>query len=168
MKTKFLLPYRLKAIGWIFFVPSAILLLIFLFKESYFRPLSFFDAKVLSLLPNGLSGNSGFVDPPPFKLAEIISQNIFIDLVCIVCIAAGILVAFSKEKNEDEFIGKLRLESLVWATYATYAILIFSIIFFYEFTFLNVLMVNMFTLLAVFIVRFNFTLFKLKRQNHEK
>jgi hypothetical protein len=160
MKTKFLLPYRLKAIGWILFVPSAIFLLIVLFTGLDIKP-QFFDAKVLSLLPKGLFASNA-------KLAEIIPQNIFIDLVCIVCIAAGILVAFSKEKNEDEFIGKLRLESLVWATYATYAILIFSIIFFYEVAFLTVLMVNMFTLLAVFIVRFNFTLFKLKRQNHEK
>ena len=166
MKTRFLFPHRFKAIGWIFFVPSAIMLLVILFNDFEVNP-AFFDAKVLSLFPQHFNATPG-VTPLPFTWVKIISDNIFSELMCIVCIVSGILLAFSKEKNEDEFIGKLRLESLVWATYATYAILIFFIIFFYDFMFLNMLMVNMFTLLVVFIVRFNFILLKLKRQNHEK
>src|SRR6266436_8925278 len=39
------------------------------------------------------------------------------------------LVAFSKEKIEDEQIVQLRLDSLRWAIYLNYAILLFGLIF---------------------------------------
>jgi amino acid transporter len=166
MKTRFLFPHRCKAIGWIFFVPSAAMLLIFLLSEFDFQP-SFFDAKVLSLFPSEFS-LPGVGEPAKFKWAGVVSDNIFNELMCIVCIVSGIFIAFSREKNEDEFIGKLRLESLVWATYVSYAIQLFCVIFFYEMFYCYALMVNIFTLLLVFIVRFNLVLFKLKRQNHEE
>ncbi len=71
-------------------------------------------------------------------------------------IIGGLLVGFTKEKVEDEFIYKLRKDSLVWAIIFNYAVLIFTIIFVYSLTFFDVLVFNMFTPLIFFIVRFNF------------
>lgn len=42
---------------------------------------------------------------------------------------SSILVAFSKEKLEDEYISKIRLEFLVWSVYLNYAIFIFIIVY---------------------------------------
>jgi len=76
------------------------------------------------------------------------------------------LVGFTKEKVEDEFIYKLRKDSLVWALIFNYAVLIFTIIFVYDFAFFDVLVFNMFTPLVFFVFRFNFL--KFKSQSHEE
>ena len=75
----------------------------------------------------------------------------------------------SKEKIEDEYIAKTRLESLVWATYLNYCILLLALLFVYDMAFFWVMIFNMFTLLLFFIVRFNYLIFKLnKTESHEE
>jgi len=79
------------------------------------------------------------------------------------------MVAFSKEKTEDEFILRTRIDSLLWATYINYFILIFCFIFFFGFEFLYIMIFNMFTILIFFIFRFNYVLYKeAKNLNNEK
>ena len=63
-----------------------------------------------------------------------------------------------KEKTEDEFIAMIRLESLVWATYINYGVLILALIFVYDIPFFWVLVFNMFTTLIFFIIRYNWAL----------
>ena len=70
------------------------------------------------------------------------------------------MVAFSKEKHEDEFVAKTRLESLVWAIYVNYAILTLCFLFFFNMEFLLVMIFNMFTVLIFFIIRFYYVLYK--------
>lgn len=87
----------------------------------------------------------------------------------VLVILSAILFAFSKEKDEDEFIAKIRLESLVWATYINYALLLISFLVIYGLGFINVMLCNMFTLLIFFIIRFNFYKYKLQRSlRHEE
>jgi hypothetical protein len=74
------------------------------------------------------------------------------------------MVAFAKEKHEDEFIAKIRLESFLWATYINYAILLFSFLFFYGIGFMYVMIFNMFTIIILFIVRFNYILYRSTKQ----
>ncbi len=78
-------------------------------------------------------------------------------------IISSLLVAFSEEKSEDEYISKIRLESLVWAVYFNFAILLLSFLFVYGLYFLWVMIFNMFTVLLFFIVRFNWQISKLKK-----
>ena len=96
-------------------------------------------------------------------------NNILNELVGVVLILSFLMVAFSKELQEDELIAKIRLESLVWATYVNYAVLLFSMIFIYGMSFLWVMIFNMFTILLFFIVRFNWQVKKLnKTMTHEE
>lgn len=154
MKAKYLFPSKFKRIGWIILIPAAILGCMVLFGDFEFDCL---NVKVLALLPNGQS-----------SLASIISNNITNELAGIFFILGAMMVAFAEEKNEDEYISKIRLESLLWATYCSFAIQIFSLLFFYDFTFLMAMVINIFTILIVFIIRFNFLLFKLKNEKDEK
>ena len=71
-----------------------------------------------------------------------------------------ILIAFSKEKTEDEMIGQLRLESLQWSVYANYLVLALAIMLVYDSAFFNVLVYNMFTMLVVFIARFRWLIYR--------
>ncbi len=69
----------------------------------------------------------------------------------------------SKEPKEDELILKIRLESLLWATIWSYGILFLAIIFIYGEKFFTVMLVNMFAVMVLFIIRFNWKLFQLRK-----
>ncbi len=131
MKTNYLLPNKYKKIGWVLFLTGII---IGVFLQIFDSTEDIFNLDLIN--------NFGFE-----FLDEIIS---------ILIIIGGLLVGFSKEKIEDEFIHKLRHESLVWAILLNYIILFLTVIFIYEGNFFTVLVYNMFTPLIFFIVRFNF------------
>jgi hypothetical protein len=160
METRFLLPHKCKLIGWILLIPSAILGYFVIFFDFEFK---FLEMKVLTLYSNGPApwdpkGNFGFE-----------RHNITATVVGILFLIGALFVAFAREKNEDEFILKKRLESLLWATIVNYAILIFCFLFFYDFGFMYVMILNMFTILILFIVRFNYVLYRSSKSlRHEK
>ena len=70
------------------------------------------------------------------------------------------MVGFSKEKQEDEFIAEVRLNSLLWAVAVNYILLLLAFIFVYGTPFLQVMIYNMFTILVIFIARFHYILYK--------
>lgn len=157
MKTKLLLPNCLKRVGWIMLVPSSLLGL-FIIISDYDFP--FLDTRVFTFY-------SGTLHEPHYF--DFIKANLTGTLVGVLFLIGAILVAFSKEKHEDEFISGIRLESLLWATYINYGVLVFCFIFFYEFEFLYVMIFNMFTILIFFIIRFYYMLYRAKKSlSHEK
>jgi len=156
MQINYLLPNYLKKIGWI--ILSLGLLGAFFISSEF----EFFNTTVFAISNfSFLNQNSGYF--------QFIENNIFDELVSICLILGVLFITFSKEKIEDEFISKIRLESLVWAIYINYIILIFLIIFIYDMAFLKVLLYNMFTVLLFFIIRFKWVLYQSKKQiNNEK
>lgn len=135
MKVNYLLPNKYKMVGWCLFSIGAITGII----TNILGPdNTFFDENIIK--------NFGF---------EFLDE-----LIAIFIIVGGLLVGFTKEKIEDEFIYKLRNESLVWATIFNYIVLLVSTILFYEGVFLTIIIYNMFTPLLFFIIRFNFLKFK--------
>ncbi|TAL67412.1 MAG: hypothetical protein EPN88_07570 [Bacteroidetes bacterium] len=150
MKPNYLLSNQFKKIGWIIFIPSMILgLLFFLFQ---FQP-KFLDIRVFAIW------ESTMVPWDSWNNFCVITQTNAIDeIIGILLIISLFFVAFSKEKKEDEFISKIRLESLLWATYINCATLIFSILFVYGGAGFWVLVFNVFTILIFFIIRFNWAI----------
>lgn len=153
MKANYLFPTQFKKIGWFLFIPGIILGFVFLIAQS---DINFFDFKVFSIYEQPIFGETVYL--------SFTENNILDEIAGILLIIGALLIAFSKEKSEDEFIAKIRLESLVWATYVNYAILILTIIFIYDLMFFWVLVFNMFTILIFFIVRFNWVLYNSKNQ----
>ncbi|MBK8611623.1 MAG: hypothetical protein IPL84_17210 [Chitinophagaceae bacterium] len=94
------------------------------------------------------------------KFFSMTHTNITNTVIAVLFIIGAMLVSFSREKNEDEFIAKLRLSSLQWAVALSYLLLLFAFIFVYGTAFLNVMIYNMFTVLIIFIIRFNYILYK--------
>ncbi len=146
MKSNYLLPNKYKLIGWILFV-IGLIGGIFMYVSEYESDV--LTVNVLSIYSESFIGN----EKSFFKIVE---NSILDELIALTIIIGGLIVGFTKEKVEDEFIYKLRKDSLVWAIIFNYAVLIFTIIFVYDFTFFDVLVFNMFTPLIFFIVRFNF------------
>ena len=152
MKVNYLLPNKYKNIGWVILVPSAIIGLITLILE--YEP-DFLNFNVPAIFINELFGDKHFFG--------FVSNNILNEILGVLIIISSLLVAFSKEKSEDEYISKIRLESLVWAVYINYAILLVSFLFIYDFSFLWVMIFNMFTVLLFFIIKFNWQISNLKK-----
>ncbi len=153
MKTNHLFPHHYKKIGWILFIPGALLGILYLLFES---GLDLFDASVFSIASSQL-----LKQPVYFGCIE---NNILDELAALLLITGSLLIAFSKQSAEDEYISQIRFESLVWAVYLNYAILLITIPFVYDIMFFWVLVFNMFTVLIFFIIRFHWALYKSKNQ----
>lgn len=151
MKTNYLISNKFKIPGWILLI-AGLIAGVFLITSEFESDL--LEVNVLAIF----NGDSLFSDNEGFF--KIIENSIVDEIIALCIIIGGLMVGFSKEKVEDEFIYKLRKDSLVWAIIFNYIVLIIMIVFIYEFTFFNVLVYNMFTPLLVFIIRFNFLKFK--------
>lgn len=156
MNQQLLLPNRFKTIGWIILIPATIagIFLITADFESQWRltttVFSFFgDNAMVNNLRNLENHNFTFI-----------TADITNTLVGILFIMGGLMVGFSKEKKEDEFIANLRLSSLLWSVWANYILLLIAFLFIWNMDFLNVMVYNMFTILIIFIIRFNYILFR--------
>lgn len=159
MKLKFLFPNKFKKIGWLILIPSAIIGLVVLIYE--YEP-SFLDFNVPAIFVDEI------ILSDSKRLFGIVNNNILNEILGILIIISSLLVAFSKEKLDDEYISKIRLESLVWAVYVNYGILLFSFLFIYDFSFLWVMIFNMFTVLLFFIIRFNWQISILKKSAYHE
>jgi len=157
MKSNYLLPNKFKSSGWILLILGMVSS-IYLFIGNYqYEPIKI---KVISILNNFQFHSNDW------SFMKIIETGIAGELTILAVIIGGLIVGFSKEKIEDEFIYKLRKDSLVWAFLINYSILIIAVLFIFDFTFLHVLVFNMFTPLIIFIIRFNFL--KLKSNSDEE
>lgn len=140
MKTKLLLPRKFKYVGLIIsvvFFALGIANLYFQFTFDVFTPFEVY----------GVLGGWGKDE----LTEEILGVGLIIGLL---------LTAFSREKHEDEFVGKMRAESLMWAVYVNYIILILSFLCVYGEAFFQVMVYNLFTILLFFIGRFNFLMYR--------
>ncbi|TDQ19245.1 hypothetical protein DFQ04_1066 [Algoriphagus boseongensis] len=143
MLSKLLLPHYLQKIGWLILVPFSLLL----FSNNYFDfNFSFLEFEVRE---GGL-----FEDAKENFTNELALIGVFVSLF---------LIAFSREKEEDEYIQKLRLDSLLLAFYANTFILIIGTLVFYGFGYLEFMGYNMFTIQLIFILRFRWVLFQQKK-----
>nr|WP_294939306.1 hypothetical protein [uncultured Flavobacterium sp.] len=149
MKTNFLFPHSFKKIGWLLLIPTLLASVFFILSETEY---DIFNFKVFAIYTDAI------INKP--EIFTVITNNLQDEMLGVLLIVGGILVAFSKEKTEDEFINKIRLESLVWATYVNYAILLLCLLLIYGMPFLSVMMYNMFTLLLFFIIRFHWMLYR--------
>jgi preprotein translocase subunit SecG len=149
MSNKLLLPNKFKIIGWCLLIPATIFGLLLSFTNFEAFPLK---AKIFAIFSHEILSKSQFL--------TFIETNITTTIVGVLFIVGAMIVGFSKEKSEDEFIAKVRLSSLLWAVWVNYILLFVSFLFVYGTDFLTVMMYNMFTVLIIFIVRFNYILYK--------
>lgn len=151
MEPRFLFPHRFKLIGWIIAIPSIILGLFVLINDLHFDfltvklPFNYFFAD--EFLSSDEKGN------------EFSIFNFTDEIATIGSIVGLLLIAFSKVKYEDEYVSKLRLESLQWAVYVNFFLLIMSTILIHGMSYYSVIVYNMFTPLIIFIIRFYYLLF---------
>ena len=154
MKTTPLFPYSFRRPGWV---------LVTLGMLTAILPILFptlgdlFDARIPALVAEG------FMDDRRDWLV-IIENNLQDESIAFLVILGGLLVCFSQEKQEDEFIARLRLDALLWATYINYGLLLVALFTVYELSFFYIMVANLFTLLFMFYIRFRYLLMITRKQ----
>jgi hypothetical protein len=149
MPNKLLLPNKYKRLGWCILIPSFILGLCII--TGVFEEPDWLHVRMVSIFPG--AGSEG-------KYFKLVGVNLTNTIVSVFFIIGGLLVGFTKEKNEDEFIAKIRLSSLLWAVLVNYILLLIAFICIYSDSFFSVMVYNMFTVLLIFIIRFNYIMYK--------
>jgi len=141
MKTLFLLPTKFNRIGWVTF-------LIFLVLGIY---TTFMGFKIpgFQIYHTNEPGSADYNLTDEFAFLGII--------------IGLLMISFARHINEDELISKVRLESWQWAVIIHYVLLLIINFTTYGFGFVFTVTFNSFTLLLVYIIRFNYSLFMLKR-----
>jgi membrane protein CcdC involved in cytochrome C biogenesis len=100
------------------------------------------------------------IHPKSTHIMDSMNTNLTDELAAVGLIISLMLIAFSKEKIEDEAIQFFRLASLQWAVIVNYLVLVVCILAFYGGDFFSVMVYNMFTILFFFVIRFRFVLFQ--------
>lgn len=148
MHPRYLFSHRLKRWGFIITIP-ALAIGIALSLSDYEIPWM-----VINMYHHQSFGSPGWTWSPVNLTGTLSGTGLIVGLS---------LIAFSRLKVEDEFTSRIRLESLQWATYVNYGLLLLAFLFIYDFTFLNVLVYNLFTILIIFNIRFHWILYRQQR-----
>jgi hypothetical protein len=144
MRSTLLLPNKYKNIGIILLIPSLVLGILVRFRDFSFDFLN---------LPMGKAISTGSLN-----LDEQI--NLTDELALTGIILGLIFIAFAREKQEDEYINSIRLESLQWAVLINYSLLLVATWLVHGFAYIDVMVYNMLTVLIIFIIRFHVVLRK--------
>lgn len=162
MKTTALFPKSYRKIG----LGLIILALLLWVIEMLFGGLSFLEnIKVVALYDSGIPFNQSREESSFFR---IIQDDFRYEAVSVVLLLGLLLYGFSKRKLEDELIQKIRLESLLWATYVHFFLFILLTVFTFGWFYLNILVFSVFTILFIYIIRFEYKMFQLKRSFNEE
>ncbi len=152
MKGNYLLPHSYRKFGWVLFLITLVAGIV-LVASDY--ELEWPQFHTLAIYTDEILGSGSWF--------QIMETDLGDELISIGLIIGGILVGFSKERIEDEFIASIRLKSLVWATYVNYSVLLFATAFIYGMGFFNVMVFNMFTLLVIFIIKYQWSLYRFRK-----
>jgi hypothetical protein len=153
-----LLPHRFKKAGWLLLVPSFLTGLFILLNGEYetgptIRTFGWFGEMLFN-------GNR----EPAIRWDKI---ELLHNLVSLLFLVGGMLVLFSKEKLEDEYINQLRLRSFQSAVFINYVILFFCILFIHGIPFLQIMISQLFTVMIIYIIRFHYLIYKTTVTSHE-
>lgn len=157
MKRIPLLLHPFKKVGWILLIVPV---LFFIANVAFDLESEMFTVNVFSIF-----SAVGLEDGSRFTVSE---QDISYTLFSCLLISGGLLVMFSKEKVEDEFIQSIRMDALLWSVLVHFTLLMIAFLSVYGLPFLSLVFYNTYTLLVVFILRFHYLLYNNGVLSNEK
>lgn len=137
MKNLWLLPAWCRKAGWALFTPCAILGLYLIFVEFY--------------------------SPMEFEFYPALKANIAI----IGTLIGLYMVAFSKEKIEDEFINALRMDAMIKAFILNSIIIVLGSLTVYGLPYVYMLSITQYFVLLAYIIIFRYNMYKYSCKNEE-
>ena|SRR5690606_21305623 len=153
MKRIYLFPNKLKIPALVVFIISLILIVLHYSDITTEINATVFVFVSDTFMPNSNNVYFGFD-----------KQNIYNEILDCSFFISGIILAFSREKVEDEMITFIRLKSLLYTTYFIFTLLILSEIFIYGLSFLNVIMGFLYSFVILTNIFYYTKLFIYKKQ----
>lgn len=154
MKANYLFPEIFRKIGWWLFVPFVVMGIYCLFGNGS----NIWQVPAFALYTDEPFGGGFF---------KWVQSGVLINLSIIGLTLSLLFISFSKEKDEDECIEQIRVQSLVWSILVSNLLVILATLFIYGFAFMNFIFINMFTVLILFIIKYNWELHKFRRISNE-
>ena len=148
MKNKLLLPRIYRPIGCIL-LPLAIAVMVAFYSYSFTIPFLHYHPGQVT---NALSGESDFI------LSKTFSADYTGTVGMVLTFLSLFMIAFSREKNEDEYVGFIRMKALQISVYANYLVLGIASLIIFGLSFFTVMVMNMFTILVLFILIYQYHL----------
>lgn len=156
MKADYLFPAVMKKVGYVMFI---IFMVPSIFYLSGHFPTDFLNAKTFAIIGGGIFGKTTYF--------SIVANDLSDELIFIGLSLSLLFISFSREKDEDECISKIRMQSLVWALKVNTLLIILATLFVYGEAYLSFMISFIFTVYVLFIIKFNIALHKF-RANDEK
>lgn len=148
MKNLLLLPRKCRLVGCIL-LPFSVALMVAFYSYNYSIP---FLQHNLDQQGNSFSGRNDFI------LSKTFSADYTGTVGMVLTFISLFMIAFSREKNEDEYVGFVRLKALQISVYANYLILGLIALTLFGVSFLLVIELNLFTELILFILIYQYHL----------
>ena len=164
MNSNYLFPTVCKRVGWGLFVPFAIMGLILIFGYEDWLPA--LPCKVIALFNGPEWVTEKAVGPSP--VVQIITDNMIEEVIIIGLVIALGLIAFSREKDEDEFVEHLRAKSLVWSLKVNMVLVLIATLFLYDSNFLVFTWTYLFGVPLLFAIKFEIELYRFRHQSDEE
>lgn len=154
MDKNYLLPHRFKTIGACMFFPffAACLWLLL----SGVLDCSYINWPALCINPEDLLDDPG-------GWFHIIKNDPINEIAMLGLLASLCFIALSREKDEDDMTGHIRMQSFVWSFWVTAAVLAFGIIFIYGLAFMEFAFAAIFLVFILYILKFNLTMRAVRR-----
>ena len=152
VKGIYLLPKSFSYAGWLFVILGIVSAV---FRFHYGIKPEFLKIKVFAIYSSFLQS----------KYFSFITNNYSEEITGLLVLTGLLFIAFSKEKNDNEEIMLLRFRSLFLSVYINSMLLILSLLFVFGLGFVDVLVLNIFSLLVIYIIVFRYSLFKLNKSS---
>jgi hypothetical protein len=146
MKTTLLFHNRFKKIGWLLIILS---IGFQLYKKLVFTRFVYFPFLSSNTLTNHIRETN-----------TIQLFDIDLSAFLILSLLGFVLIIFSKEKVEDELVSNIRLNSFIWSVFISYTLFLVLTISVYGKIYLIGCLFNIYTIPLVYLIRFNFLLYK--------
>ncbi len=154
-KERFLISNEWRKWGWLLFLLSLGLHIIDSFYQMYLMIMIPYLTETMKI--DTIGNNFSYY----YFAWEI--RNVLPTLFIICGLIGLLLIAFSREREEDELISQYRLNSLAWAVIINYALLIVMEWIIWGPLYLDVIPYAMFTPMIFFIIRFNYLKYKMRK-----
>ena len=148
----YLFSYHYRRIGWVMFALSIVLALTWIILLPSVDKL--LPGKTFAIIGTGF-----------LKLEE---TDWTIQLFVLLYSLGMLFIGFSREKDEDECIGKIRFEALAWSVFVNTGLVIISTLSIYGLAYIYVMYGYAFSLLTLFVFRYLWKIHQFRRADHEE
>lgn len=158
MKSIQLFPNVCKRIGWCLFIPAYVIYLLVLL--DVFPSNIQLEGPCFILLEDNVFNFASFFH---------IGKTDWVDEILMILIAVSqYLILFAREKDEDEYIGALRLNAIAWSLKWNTILFVLVTLFVFGFFYVSFLGAYVFSFFLLAIVRYYVSLYKMRRAGHEE